>query len=275
MKTLRAGSDIMQGRRNKKIEAELQTVLDEGGNVWAIGDVHGHADTLTALLESLNLGSKDRVVLLGDLVDRGPKSCEVIKIARDDPQIFSVLGNHEEMMLMSFDADNIETMNAQQSSWFYIGGRATAQSYIDEFTRPDGGIYRFELRQRAGQDLAWLDALPHHIVLDDFRLVHAGYSPWDGDLDLQSTDTLMWVRGEFHNSITPVDENRTVIFGHSTMPGFGLPQSKVWESEVELLNSRPAAIGIDSCCYGGNEPQLTAFNLQTGDIVKQQLVKRN
>ena len=268
---MKIGRDEMRGRRNRQIETELQRTLDEGGNVWAIGDVHGYADTLLALLDSLNLSSRDRVVLLGDLVDRGPRSCEVIRIARENPQIFSVLGNHEEMMLNSFDVDNIQTMTAQQTNWFYVGGRATNQSYIDEFTNSQGDIDDFDLRMRVGKDLAWLDSLPHHIVLDDFRLVHAGYSPWDGDLDLQSTDTLMWIRGEFHNSITPVDEKRTVVFGHSTVLGFGLKQTEIWKSETELKNSRPAAIGIDSCCYGGKDPQLTAFNLQTGDFVKQRV----
>ena len=272
---MKIGRDEMRGRRNGQIEAELQRTLDEGGNVWAIGDVHGYADTLLALLDSLNLSSRDRVVLLGDLVDRGPRSCEVIRIARENPQIFSVLGNHEEMMLNSFDVDNIETMTAQQTNWFYVGGRATNQSYIDEFTNSQGDIDDFDLRMRVGKDLAWLDSLPHHIVLDDFRLVHAGYSPWDGDLDLQSTDTLMWIRGEFHNSITPVDEKRTVVFGHSTVLGFGLKQTEIWKSEAELQNSRPAAIGIDSCCYGGKDPQLTAFNLQTGDFVKQRVIPKH
>ena len=272
---MKIGRDEMRGRRNRQIEAELQRTLDEGGNVWAIGDVHGYADTLLALLDSLNLSSRDRVVLLGDLVDRGPRSCEVIRIARENPQIFSVLGNHEEMMLKSFDVDNIETMTAQQTNWFYVGGRATNQSYIDEFTNSQGQIDDFDLRMRVGKDLAWLDSLPHHIVLDDFRLVHAGYSPWDGDLDLQSTDTLMWIRGEFHNSITPVDEKRTVVFGHSTVLGFGLKQTEIWKSEAELQNSRPAAIGIDSCCYGGKDPQLTAFNLQTGDFVKQRVIPKH
>ena len=272
---MKIGRDEMRGRRNRQIEAELQRTLDEGGNVWAIGDVHGYADTLLALLDSLNLSSRDRVVLLGDLVDRGPRSCEVIRIARENPQIFSVLGNHEEMMLNSFDVDNIETMTAQQTNWFYVGGRATNQSYIDEFTNSQGQIDDFDLRMRVGKDLAWLDSLPHHIVLDDFRLVHAGYSPWDGDLDLQSTDTLMWIRGEFHNSITPVDEKRTVVFGHSTVLGFGLKQTEIWKSETELQNCRPAAIGIDSCCYGGKDPQLTAFNLQTGDFVKQRVIPKH
>ena len=272
---MKIGRDGMRGRRNRQIEAELQRTLDEGGNVWAIGDVHGYSDTLLALLDSLNLSSRDRVVLLGDLVDRGPRSCEVIRIARENPQIFSVLGNHEEMMLNSFDVDNIETMTAQQTNWFYVGGRATNQSYIDEFTNSQGDIDDFDLRMRVGKDLAWLDSLPHHIVLDDFRLVHAGYSPWDGDLDLQSTDTLMWIRGEFHNSITPVDEKRTVVFGHSTVLGFGLRQTEIWKSETELQNCRPAAIGIDSCCYGGKDPQLTAFNLQTGDFVKQRVIPKH
>ena len=272
---MKIGRDEMRGRRNRQLEAELQRTLDEGGNVWAIGDVHGYADTLLALLDSLNLSLRDRVVLLGDLVDRGPRSCEVIRIARENPQIFSILGNHEEMMLNSFDVDNIETMTAQQTNWFYVGGRATNQSYIDEFTNSQGDIDDFDLRMRVGKDLAWLDSLPHHIVLDDFRLVHAGYSPWDGNLDLQSTDTLMWIRGEFHNSITPVDEKRTVVFGHSTVLGFGLRQTEIWKSETELKNSRPAAIGIDSCCYGGKDPQLTAFNLKTGDFVKQRVIPKH
>ena len=47
-----SGCDTMHGRRNRNIEAELQSTLDNGGNVWVIGDVHGHADTLTALIES-------------------------------------------------------------------------------------------------------------------------------------------------------------------------------------------------------------------------------
>jgi serine/threonine protein phosphatase 1 len=262
----------MRGRRNKNIEFELQDTLNNGGNVWVIGDVHGHSDTLFALLENLHLKPHDRVVLLGDLVDRGPNSCSVIRRARNDRQIHAILGNHEQLMLQNFEVEDIRNMSSHQARWFYVGGRETNQSYIDEFTNSSEDFDGFGLRMRVGGDLAWLDSLPHHIVLDDFRLVHAGYSPRGGDLDRQSTDTLMWIRGEFHNSNTPVDENRTVIFGHSTMPSFGLKQTDIWVSEIRLPSSRPAAIGIDSCCYGGVDPQLTAFNLQNGEIVKQRIV---
>jgi len=262
----------MRAKRNFEIEEELQSILNGGGNVWAIGDVHGHADTLKALVGKLNLGPLDRVVLLGDLVDRGPKSCEVLRFARENSRIFAVKGNHEEMMLDCFEPDHIEEIGLLQSGWYYVGGRATAQSYIDEFTNEDESINHLALRKRAGRDLSWIDSLPEHLVLDEFRLVHAGYSPYAGVLDEQSSNNLLWIRSEFHNSSTPVDEFRTIVFGHSPLPGFGIPQTGIWFSESELENGRHAALGIDSCCFGGSDPQLTAFNLQNGEIVKQRVI---
>ena len=193
------GRDIMQAKRNQTVEEDLQNILNNGGNVWVIGDVHGYAETLMSLLDRLNLDSLDRVVLLGDLIDRGPNSAEVIKIAREDPRIFSVLGNHEQMMLANFDPQNLEHFNNEQSAWLYNGGRATVQSYIDEFSDDSGNLDTYQLVKRSARDLAWLDSLPHHIVLDEFRLVHAGYSPYDGDPDLQSTDTLLWIRRDLYS----------------------------------------------------------------------------
>ena len=264
----------MQAKRDAKIENELQITLNTGANVLAIGDVHGDADTLELLIEKLNLDSLDRIVLLGDLVDRGPKSCKVIEIAKSNSQIFSVLGNHEDMMLANFDPVDFESPSIEQRTWMYNGGRATIESYINEFTDSNGILDRYGLKKRGAQDLAWLDSLPHHIVLDEFRLVHAGYAPHDQEPDMQSKDTLLWIRKDFHDTIFPIDNERTVIFGHSPMPMFGLKQSEVWESDAELANGRTAAIGIDSCCYGGKDPQLTAINLQTGEIIKQKVQQK-
>ena len=63
----------MIAKRNYTIEKELQDCLNGGHNLWAIGDVHGYAETLNQLINRLNLQSEDRVVLLGDMVDRGAK----------------------------------------------------------------------------------------------------------------------------------------------------------------------------------------------------------
>ena len=60
------------------MEEELQRTLDEGSDVWVIGDVHGYFGTLEALIQRLDMGDKDAVVMLGDLIDRGPTSADVV-----------------------------------------------------------------------------------------------------------------------------------------------------------------------------------------------------
>jgi serine/threonine protein phosphatase 1 len=93
--------------RQQYIENDLQKALDDGHNVWAIGDVHGFSRTLEHLLDECELSMDDRVVLLGDLIDRGPDSFDVVRIARSDPRIHSVKGNHEDMMVEGFDMERI------------------------------------------------------------------------------------------------------------------------------------------------------------------------
>ena len=63
-----------------------------------IGDVHGHYDTLVALLDSISPTTNDEVYFLGDLIDRGPKSAQVVDLVMRN-QFKCLRGNHEEMML--------------------------------------------------------------------------------------------------------------------------------------------------------------------------------
>ena len=69
----------MRALRNSEIESELQSALDEGHRVWVIGDVHGFSVTLRQLVKQLNPSENDRIVLLGDLIDRGPDSFDVVR----------------------------------------------------------------------------------------------------------------------------------------------------------------------------------------------------
>ena len=91
--------------RNELIEKKLQERLDQGANIWVIGDVHGYFATLHALVENLSLGPRDCVILLGDLIDRGPTSADVVKYVREHGNFFCVRGNHEQMMILGFDED--------------------------------------------------------------------------------------------------------------------------------------------------------------------------
>ena len=58
--------------RDWDTEADLQARLSAGFRVWIVGDIHGHLATFRALIHRLDLDKDDRVVLLGDMIDRGP-----------------------------------------------------------------------------------------------------------------------------------------------------------------------------------------------------------
>ena len=69
---------------------KLQARLSAGFRVWIVGDIHGHLATFRALIHRLDLDKDDRVVLLGDMIDRGPDSAGVIDYVRNHPQIIAI-----------------------------------------------------------------------------------------------------------------------------------------------------------------------------------------
>lgn len=269
----------MDYKRNEAIEMQLQTALDDGANVWVIGDIHGFYQSFISLIDELNLGENDRVVLLGDLIDRGPNSYGVVHTARTNEQIFCVKGNHEAMMAENFSLEGLQDPNIDLLVWIKNGGDTTVRSYLNAFnnvlTQPDHQAMKKQIKD----DNEWIETLPLHIVLKEWRLVHAGYKP-NLPLDEQTEDEYLWIRKEFHEVLKPVDHQRTVVFGHTptaSLPGHGEQSwGKVWRSEVCLNNARPAAIGLDTCLYHAKQGMpavLTAFNLQDGRVVQQNRVE--
>ena len=270
---------MMKNKRNETIETQLQSALDQGANVWVIGDIHGFYQSFISLLEQLNLGTDDRVVLLGDLIDRGPNSYGVVHTARTNEQILSVKGNHEAMMAENFSLEQLKNPNIDMLVWINNGGNTTIRSYLDAFNNASTSSDRQLMEEQIQNDIKWIETIPLHIVLKKWRLIHAGYSP-NLPLDEQTEEEYLWVRKEFHQAPEPVDPERTVVFGHT--PTVSLPghteQSwgKVWQNEVCLSDTRPASIGLDTCLYHGKHGMpavLTAFNLQDKRVVQQNRVE--
>src|SRR6187397_2193986 len=97
--------------------------------VIAIGDVHGCAKALRALLEIIRPQREDTIIFLGDCVDRGPESRQVIDellVLREKCHLVPLLGNHEEMMLNYLDGI------PQPDNWLDVGGMATCKSYSSQ-----------------------------------------------------------------------------------------------------------------------------------------------
>ena len=246
--------------RDAHIEADLQGRLDDGRKVWAIGDIHGHLGTFRALIHRLKLDAEDRVVCLGDMIDRGPDSAGLVDYIRSHPQIICLKGNHELMAITSLQEDgHVELWQP----WLERGGRSTWGSYI---VRASGDLY--EAKKQFATDLMWMDNLPNHIVLDDVRLVHAGYDP-RMPLDLQGDKELLWIRKRFYAHEYAVDPNRTVVFGHSTTTKVGPSPGSVAQSDIRLNDGRPSWIAMDIGAYNHVSPGLAAIDIKSFQVVKQ------
>ena len=253
--------------RDEGIEADLQKTLEKGGHVWVIGDVHGFNDTLRQLVTSLELTIDDRVVLLGDLIDRGPDSFDVVRFAREDPRIHCIKGNHEAMMVENFDLELIDHPDQVVHQWLYNGGHETVASYTRAFPKDARGALEWMIEA----DVSWMRSLPAHIVLNQWRLVHAGYNPKLG-MNEQRLAELLWIRKPFHTAWQPLDLERTVVFGHTpTMNLYPRSQNRwgeVWYSDTKLSDGRSASIGMDTCVFHKTEQPavLSAFDLKTHEV---------
>ena len=250
--------------RDPSLEAELQARLEDGHRVFVVGDVHGHLATFRALLHRLKLKPEDRVICLGDMIDRGPASADLVALLRTHPQVLCIKGNHEQMAIQCVQPDG--TFAAWQP-WMQRGGKSTYASYI---VQAEGDLWR--AKQQMLEDFMWLDTLPTQIVLDDLRLVHAGYDP-RMPLDMQGEKELLWIRKPWFTHEEAVDPTRTVFFGHTTTTKLGDAAGEVAFSTTRLDDGRPAWVGLDVGAYNHVSPGLAAVNIATFRVTKQPTLK--
>lgn len=139
---------------------------------YIIGDVHGEFGSLLNLVDKLPKDSK--LIFVGDLVDRGRKSKEVIEFVRKNHHL-CVLGNHEKMMIEYVNAfeksyPNLPSM-VYYHRWINAGGKETLYSYdIIGLNKHDGKLFCTEDKEKFNQlldDVNWLESLPLYIELEN------------------------------------------------------------------------------------------------------------
>lgn len=188
----------------------------------AIGDIHGRFDKFQELLDLLNAKydtTPKMLVMLGDYVDRGPQSAQVVEYLRDmsrEPAVKCIKGNHEDLMIQAV----LEKYN--QGLWDINGGHATIDSY--EL------MYGADYRKTMEEDAAWLKALPTIIQTEHRIYVHAGLNPRRRDLSDQRDEEVMWIRDPWLQS--DYDWGKHVVHGHTHTWG----RKKI--GEVEQLPNR-------------------------------------
>lgn len=202
-----------------------------------IGDLHGHYDGLMALLELIAPGKKDMVYFLGDLIDRGPKSSQVVDFVRNS-HYKCILGNHEQMMIEALlDKDG---KNGAWHAWFYSGGSKTVESYRETEIMPY-------------DDLEWMRSLPLYLDLGDVWLVHAGVNP-KLPIQKQTYNECCWIRQEFHSIKAPYFPDKLMIIGHTITLTFD-------EVEPGELVCGEGWLDIDTSGYHPHSGWLTGLDV--------------
>ncbi|WP_229641789.1 metallophosphoesterase family protein [Waterburya agarophytonicola] len=200
-----------------------------------IGDVHGHYDTLVALLNSISPNSNDEIYFLGDLIDRGPKSAQVVDFVMRN-QFKCLRGNHEEMMLDVVGGPEVSIELYQ--GWLYSGGHATVASYDSKIPQ---------------EHIDWMKNLPLYYDLGDYWLVHAGVNP-DVPLQQQGAEQFCWIREDFHSSNKAFFKDKLIVTGHTitfTLPGVQPGQIAAGKGWLD----------IETGAYHHNSGWMTALDL--------------
>src|SRR6201988_5300548 len=131
------------------------------GRRIVVGDLHGCYDELIELLEKIGISDDDRVICVGDLITKGPKSREVLELFMTDERFSTVIGNHDLALRRRWNGENIELKPAQKETHKEL--KSEKEAYCSFFNR-----------------------LPFVIDLDTHLVVHAGLRP---NVDLHSQTT--------------------------------------------------------------------------------------
>ena len=220
--------------------------MDDAPRTFVTSDIHGCFREFSELLEGMAINYMvDRLIILGDYIDRGPMSFEVVNkviLLRHQfgpEHIVLLRGNHEQMAIDYFESGD--------TNWDFNENQAT----IDSFARHQDNVQNY---------LGFFKSLPLMYQDDDAVYVHAGIDP-SRQLDEQRDFDLLWIRDKFYQSRRKFA--KTVIHGHTPT---------LFTSRNDYPEILPDRIAIDTgCVYGGS---LCGVQIEKGLVREIFLVKK-
>lgn len=205
-------------RRDRRIPR-----VPEGIRIYAVGDVHGRADLLATVLTRIEIDTarnpvaRPITVFLGDYIDRGPASKEVLDLLvawRSVREAAFLKGNHEDLLLRFLKSPLV------LGDWRYCGGLETLMAYgLKPSMNPTPYEQALLARDLANAlpetHRAFLQSLELLFVCGDFLFVHAGVRPLV-PIEQQTEDDLLWIRDDFLHWEKAFD--KMVVHGHTPVP---------------------------------------------------------
>ncbi|QHW32742.1 serine/threonine protein phosphatase [Paenibacillus rhizovicinus] len=230
--------------------------MTEIARTLVISDIHGCYQEFVELLELAEFDSRrDRLILLGDYVSRGPSSKEVVELVMSLVQehgAIALQGNHDHRFVRVIE--NLASEN-EIEKFFKFGGFETLHSYgqHDMNAGPENLVEIRGYMERYSPHIQFLKGLPYYYEDDDYIYVHAGLNPRYRQLADQDVHDMLYIKEEFYMNQT--NREKVVVFGHTLATDIhGVP-------EVWLGGDK---IGIDGGCAFGY--QLNGLALKMGKV---------
>ncbi|MBE5761144.1 MAG: hypothetical protein E7334_04010 [Clostridiales bacterium] len=233
------------------------------GRIICISDVHGEYRLLLELLDRYPLGEDDLLILLGDMIERGDDSPQIIEriySMRDDKRVLYLRGNWEQARLKLLNERDLDEIcdfahkrpNALMVQWArQLGYDLTDRSVCEEGIN---AIY-----DKYGDIISWLNDRPYCAQTDDYIFVHAGFSKMPDDLledpmsYLANGDFLTWQKNE---------TGKWVIVGH--WPVKNIIREDCTHNPVIDYERRIA--GIDGGVHTTDYYQLNVLIIENGEL---------
>ena len=214
--------------------------------LFAIGDIHGCYESLRKLIEhKIEIKKSDRLVFLGDYIDRGNQSRKVIdyiiELQKKDFDIITLMGNHESMLIDALDNDEF------LSVWIQNGGFTTLISF---------GIN--SLKQLDQLYIDFFKGLQLYYLINNFLFVHAGFNDTISN-PFEDKYHMIWSRREKYTN--PILRDKIIIHGHTPVPVSSCKQDI--QNNNQVINIDTGCVYADIAGYG----RLTAFELYSRELI--------
>lgn len=228
-------------------------------NLFVVSDIHGHIKQFEEILTHWNV--EDTLVVLGDLIDRGPDSLKVIEKVIElkqtyGEQVVFLKGNHEDMLL-NFLNNPLE----KQERYYINGGKETMGNFLAQLPSDMAEASYAEqaeaVKRHFHSQLEFLEAAPVYQIIGNVLFTHAGFNSEFETLEESTMRDFIWIRKHY------LQENKTPyvnVFGHT-------PLSYIHESNDVLISEDKRYIAIDGGCYMSGQLNAVLLNRE-GELLE-------
>lgn len=260
----------MIGGLRQVLRKEPQTAapaVPDGARVYAVGDIHGRRDLFGALARAIDEDDRQRgdadttVILLGDLIDRGPDSAGVVEDAMrwgQERRVRVIGGNHEEMFLDGLD--DLEVFRR----FLRYGGRETILSYgVEPLQYYAASLDEAQAMARAALPDAhrtFLESLEPPVRIGDYLFAHAGIRPGVPVCDQRRLD-VRWIREPFLSSAE--NHGCVVVHGHTISEDAVFRHNRIGIDTGAFRSGRLTALCLERTCRWLIEARSDAGGITT------------